>query len=68
MSAEMLEHVFEPFFTSKRGRSAPGTGLGLSISHAIVSQYGGRLRAESDGPGRGSLFTLELPAAQEAIL
>jgi signal transduction histidine kinase len=65
MTHETLERVFEPFFTGKRGRAAPGTGLGLSISHAIVEGYGGTLRAESDGPGRGSRFVIDLPAAQE---
>jgi signal transduction histidine kinase len=66
MTRDILEHIFEPFYTSKRGRSAPGTGLGLSISYAIVEGYGGVLRAESEGPGKGSRFTIELPVAQEA--
>jgi len=62
MSAETLSHVFEPFFTAKRGAGEPGTGLGLSITHAIVENHGGRIRAESRGPGRGSRFTIRLPA------
>ena len=62
MSPETLEHVFEPFFTAKRGAGEPGTGLGLSITHAIVESHGGRIRAESNGPGRGSRFTFQLPA------
>jgi signal transduction histidine kinase len=66
MSPDTIDHVFEPFYTTKRGRATPGTGLGLSISHAIVSQHGGMLRAESDGLGRGSRFTIELPAIPEA--
>lgn len=66
MSAETLERVFEPFFTAKRGSGEPGTGLGLSITHAIVESHGGRIRAESDGPGRGSRFTLRLPATAKA--
>jgi signal transduction histidine kinase len=64
ISSDSIPHVFEPFYTSKRGRSDPGTGLGLSISHAIICQYGGIIRAESDGPGRGSRFTIELPAVE----
>jgi signal transduction histidine kinase len=40
-----------------------GTGLGLSITHAIVEAHGGRITAHSDGPGKGSLFTVRLPAA-----
>ncbi|MGH7177874.1 MAG: sensor histidine kinase [Tepidisphaeraceae bacterium] len=62
MTAEALERVFEPFYTDKRGAGEPGTGLGLSITHAIVESHGGRIRAESEGPGRGSRFTVQLPA------
>ena len=62
MSQETLAHVFEPFFTAKRGAGEPGTGLGLSITHAIIENHGGRIRAESRGPGRGSRFTVTLPA------
>jgi len=66
MSAETLEHVFEPFFTEKRGNSGgAGTGLGLSISHAIIENHGGRLTAASDGPKCGSRFVIELPLATE---
>ena len=62
MSPETLEHVFEPFFTAKRGAGEPGTGLGLSITHAIIENHGGRIRAESNGPGRGSRFIVRFPA------
>lgn len=61
MSAETLEQIFEPFFTAKRGAGEPGTGLGLSITHAIVENHGGRIRAESAGPGKGSKFVVSLP-------
>ncbi len=62
MAEEVVDHVFEPFFTAKRGVSEPGTGLGLSISHAIVESHGGQVRATSAGPGRGSRFVVRLPA------
>jgi signal transduction histidine kinase len=63
MSAETSQHVFEPFFTEKKGDGRRGIGLGLSITHAIVESHGGRIRAASDGPGKGSRFEVELPAA-----
>jgi signal transduction histidine kinase len=65
MTPQVLEHIFEPFFTVKRGASAPGTGLGLSISHMIIEKHGGRISAASDGPNRGSKFTVQLPAAEQ---
>jgi signal transduction histidine kinase len=61
---EALARVFEPFYTSKKTPSRPGLGLGLSISHAIIEDLGGRLTAQSLGTGRGSTFTIELPAKQ----
>lgn len=64
MDAEVCQRVFEPFFTRKRGEGQRGIGLGLSISHAIIASHAGRLHAHSDGPGRGSRFTIELPAYQ----
>jgi len=67
MNQDTLDHIFEPFFTNKRGvtesNEERGTGLGLSITHAIVQQHGGRIHAHSAGPGKGSRFTVELPAA-----
>jgi signal transduction histidine kinase len=59
MTAEVLENIFEPFFT--RSRTGKGTGLGLSISHRIISQHGGDIEAESTGPHQGSTFTVRLP-------
>ncbi|MFL5341630.1 MAG: ATP-binding protein [Gemmataceae bacterium] len=66
MEPDVLENIFEPFFT--RSRTGKGTGLGLFISHQIVSQHDGQIEAHSDGPGRGSTFTVRFPLqpAQEA--
>jgi two-component system, NtrC family, sensor kinase len=59
MTPEVLENLFEPFFT--RSRTGKGTGLGLSISHRIITQHGGEIEATSDGPGKGSTFVIRLP-------
>jgi signal transduction histidine kinase len=61
MTDEVLAHLFEPFFTRKR--HGQGTGLGLSIVHRIVTDHGGQIDAESDGPGRGSRIRVSLPLA-----
>ena len=61
MTPEILDHVFEPFFSQKRGERK-GSGLGLSIAHAIVADHGGQIHAASDGPGQGCTFTMRLPA------
>jgi two-component system, NtrC family, sensor kinase len=59
MTPDVLQNIFEPFFT--RSRTGKGTGLGLSISHRIVTQHGGEIAASSDGPGKGSTFKIRLP-------
>lgn len=59
MTAEVLDRLFEPFFSTKAG----GSGLGLAISHEIVTQHGGSLEASSR-PGQGSTFTVRLPVYQ----
>jgi signal transduction histidine kinase len=61
MTPDVLRNVFEPFFT--RCRTGKGTGLGLSISHRIISDHHGHIEAASDGPGKGSRFTVRLPLA-----
>ena len=63
MSPDVLQHLFEPFFTRRRDGS--GTGLGLSISYRIISDHGGRIEAESDGPGLGSTFKVTLPLSRK---
>jgi signal transduction histidine kinase len=59
MSAEVLENIFEPFFT--RRKVGKGTGLGLSITHRIVSQHHGEIMAFSAGEGQGAIFKVRLP-------
>ncbi|MRS11618.1 MAG: PAS domain-containing protein [Actinobacteria bacterium] len=57
---EMLEKVFDPFFSTRDG----GTGLGLTIVHRIIDQHGGRVEVES-APGRGATFTVALPVTSQ---
>jgi signal transduction histidine kinase len=59
MSPDVLENIFEPFFT--RRRDGKGTGLGLSITHRIVNQHHGEIMASSPGENQGSTFTVRLP-------
>lgn len=59
-----LERIFERFYKSDTARSQEGTGLGLAIAKHIVLAHGGRIRAESEGPGRGATFRLTLPVAR----
>jgi signal transduction histidine kinase len=59
MSAEVLEHLFEPFFTTRAGQG--GTGLGLSIvEHQVRKMLGGRISVRSE-PGHGSCFEIQIP-------
>lgn len=68
MTADVIDSVFEPFFTQKRGGQTPGTGLGLSITHAIVEAHGGTIVAHSAGLNQGSRFVVRLPAHAQELL
>lgn len=52
-----IDKIFYPFFTTKE----KGTGLGLAIAHKIIEEHGGKLTAESQGIGTGTVFTIILP-------
>jgi signal transduction histidine kinase len=62
MTADVLQNIFEPFFT--RSRTGKGTGLGLFISHQIIDQHGGTIEASSPGQGLGSTFTVRVPLTE----
>ena len=63
ISADFLPHVFDRFrqADSSRARTHGGLGLGLAIVRHLVELHGGTVHADSDGEGRGSTFTVNLP-------
>jgi signal transduction histidine kinase/ActR/RegA family two-component response regulator len=63
---EFLPHVFEPFRQGTSATMRSGLGLGLAIVRRLVDLHGGRITAESEGAGKGSTFTVSLPAAHGA--
>ena len=64
MPAEVLEHLFEPFFTTRQSQG--GNGLGLAMVHAAVTEMGGAVDVAS-APDRGAAFALHLPLADQAL-
>ena len=70
IDAQALPHVFDRFYRAdpSRTRETGGSGLGLAIVKAVVEAHGGAVEVTSAGRGRGSTFTLHLPAAQEEIV
>ena len=62
--ADIMDKLFQPFFTTKP--TGEGTGLGLSISYDIVTQqHGGTIEVESE-PGQFTEFTVRLPRARRS--
>jgi two-component system NtrC family sensor kinase len=63
ISKENLQRIFEPFFSTKGGKSM---GIGLAVSWNIITQHGGRLEADSQ-PGEGTIFRIILPWEKPAM-
>jgi two-component system, chemotaxis family, CheB/CheR fusion protein len=64
IAAEALPQIFQMFHQEEAGTERRGLGIGLALVELLVQKHGGRVWAESEGPGRGSRFTVELPAIQ----
>ncbi len=60
---ESLPHVFERFYRgdTSRQQQRGESGLGLAIAKSIVEMHGGSIGAQSEGSGKGSTFTIQLP-------
>jgi CheY-like chemotaxis protein/anti-sigma regulatory factor (Ser/Thr protein kinase) len=63
MSPELLPRIFEPFVQADNtlDRADGGMGVGLSLAKSLTQLHGGEIHARSEGPGRGSEFTIRLP-------
>jgi signal transduction histidine kinase len=68
IAAEYIPHLFERFFRVDRtgSRAMVGQGLGLPVAKALVEAMGGRIWAESAGPGKGSVFFFTLLVSTDA--
>jgi len=64
MTPDIIERIFDPYFTSKE--KDVGTGLGLSVVHGIISSYGGAITVESE-PDKGTTFNVFLPRTKSKI-
>ncbi len=66
--ADSLSHIFEMFSQVNRStEQSGGLGIGLALVKGLVNAHGGSVSAASDGPGKGSIFTINLPLLHRAF-
>jgi len=65
MPKEILDRIFDPYFSTKQCGNVPGMGLGLACTKGILRGFGGGISAESE-PGAGTLFRVHLPITERA--
>ncbi len=63
MTAEVLERIRKPYFTTREG----GTGLGVAVARGLIDQHGGQVHYDSR-PGKGTTVTLDLPACAKSAV
>ncbi|WP_159594238.1 ATP-binding protein [Hydrogenophaga sp. BPS33] len=64
ITPDVMEHLFEPFFSARTTQT--GTGLGLAVVFGVVAEFGGAIDVDSR-PGEGARFTLYLPECTDAL-
>ncbi|BCL59502.1 hypothetical protein DGMP_01950 [Desulfomarina profundi] len=64
ISADIIDKIFDPYFSTREKNAEKGLGLGLAIVHSIVKKHDGRILVDSV-PGKGTTFTIYFPAIAE---
>ena len=67
IAPEVMPHIYDRFYRGDQSREEHEgeTGLGLAIAKSFVNMHGGELWAHSEGPGKGSIFTIRLPIVSQ---
>jgi PAS domain S-box-containing protein len=61
-----IEKIFDPYFTTRDKTNQKGIGLGLTLCYSVIKKHNGHIAVESE-PGKGTIFTLYLPAFIESL-
>jgi PAS domain S-box-containing protein len=68
IAPDTLSQIFELFTRAPGSGATPGSGVGLAVVRELVALYGGSVLAQSEGVGRGAIFTLRLPRVDAAAM